>query len=65
MVGPPRSGKGAALIIPNALLWPDSLVVLDMRGETYQATAGYRSTFSKVVRFSPADEKGETECYNP
>ncbi|CAM5272558.1 hypothetical protein ATER59S_00107 [Aquamicrobium terrae] len=65
VVGPPRSGKGAALIIPNALLWPDSLVVLDMRGETYQATAGYRSTFSKVIRFSPADEKGETECYNP
>lgn len=65
VVGPPRSGKGAALVIPNALLWPDSLVVLDMRGETYQATAGYRSTFSKVVRYSPADENGETECYNP
>ena len=65
VVGPPRSGKGAALIIPNALYWPDSLVVLDIRGETYQATAGYRSTFSKVLRFSPADEKGDTECYNP
>ncbi|WLR95378.1 type IV secretory system conjugative DNA transfer family protein [Shinella zoogloeoides] len=65
VIGPPRSGKGAALIIPNCLLWPDSIVVLDMRGETYEATAGYRSKFSRVLRFSPADEKGETECYNP
>jgi type IV secretion system protein VirD4 len=65
VIGPPRSGKGASLIVPNCLLWPDSLIVLDMRGETYEATAGYRQKFSHVVRFSPADEKGETEKYNP
>lgn len=65
VIGPPRSGKGAALIIPNALLWPDSLVVLDMRGETYKATAGHRATFSQVIRFSPADETGDTAFYNP
>lgn len=65
VIGPPRSGKGAALIVPNCLFWPDSLIVLDMRGETYEATAGHRSTFSRVLRFSPADESGETECYNP
>jgi type IV secretion system protein VirD4 len=65
VIGPPRSGKGASLIVPNCLLWPDSLIVLDMRGETYEATAGYRQKFSRVVRFSPADEKGETEKYNP
>jgi type IV secretion system protein VirD4 len=40
VIGPPRSGKGASLIVPNCLLWPDSIVVLDMRGETYEATAG-------------------------
>ncbi len=65
VIGPPRSGKGASLIVPNCLLWPDSIVVLDMRGETYEATAGYRSKFSRVLRFSPADENGDTECYNP
>jgi type IV secretion system protein VirD4 len=65
VIGPPRSGKGASLIVPNCLLWPDSLIVLDMRGETYEATAGYRQKFSRVVRFSPADEKGDTEKYNP
>jgi type IV secretion system protein VirD4 len=65
VIGPPRSGKGASLIVPNCLLWPDSIVVLDMRGETYEATAGYRSKFSRVLRFSPADENGYTECYNP
>ncbi|WVT06404.1 type IV secretory system conjugative DNA transfer family protein (plasmid) [Sinorhizobium chiapasense] len=31
VIGPPRSGKGASLIVPNCLLWPDSIVVLDMR----------------------------------
>ncbi|TIS79566.1 MAG: hypothetical protein E5W94_04835 [Mesorhizobium sp.] len=36
--------------------------MLDMRGETYQATSGYRSTFSKVIRFSPADENGITRA---
>lgn len=65
VIGPPRSGKGASLIVPNCLLWPDSIVILDMRGETYEATAGYRSKFSRVLRFSPADENGNTECYNP
>nr|WP_255606996.1 type IV secretory system conjugative DNA transfer family protein [Brucella anthropi] len=65
VIGPPRSGKGASLIVPNCLLWPDSIIVLDMRGETYEATAGYRSKFSRVLRFSPADENGDTECYNP
>lgn len=65
VIGPPRSGKGAALIIPNALMWPNSIVILDLRGETYAATAGHRSTFSRVVRFSPADRDGNTEFYNP
>ena len=65
VIGPPRSGKGASVIIPNALLWPHSLVVLDLRGETYEATAGYRSRMSKVVRFAPADRDGNTACYNP
>ena len=46
-------------------VWPDSIVVLDMRGETYEATAGYRSKFSRELRFSTADENGDTECYNP
>jgi type IV secretion system protein VirD4 len=65
VIGPPRSGKGAALIIPNALMWPHSIVILDLRGETYEATAGHRSKFSRVVRFSPADRDGNTEYYNP
>jgi len=65
VIGPPRSGKGASIIIPNALMWPHSLVVLDLRGETYEATAGYRSRMSKVVRFAPADRDGNTACYNP
>lgn len=63
VTGPTRSGKGASLIIPNALLWPHSLVVLDIRGETFEATAGQRARFSKVHRFAPG--QGASHGYNP
>lgn len=63
VTGPTRSGKGASLIIPNALLWPHSLVVLDIRGETFEATAGHRARFCKVHRFAPG--QGASHGYNP
>src|SRR5215207_9907678 len=63
IVGPTRSGKGASLIIPNCLMWPHSILVLDIRGETFSATAGYRSGFTKVFKFAPLQP--ETHGYNP
>lgn len=63
VVGPTRSGKGTSLIIPNALLWPHSLVVLDIRGETFDETAGHRARFSKVYRFAPGQE--QSHGFNP
>ena len=36
-----RAGKGVGIIIPNLLDWPDSLVVLDVKRENYENTAGY------------------------
>ncbi len=40
---PTRSGKGVGVVIPNLLNWPDSVVVLDIKGENFDITAGYRA----------------------
>lgn len=37
-----RSGKGAALIIPNLLRWPDNALVIDPKGENAEVTAEIR-----------------------
>src|SRR5215216_3177093 len=44
---PPRMGK-SLLAISQLLTWPHSVIVNDVKGELYAATAGYRSTFSDV-----------------
>ena len=61
--GPTRSGKGSSLIIPNALEFRGSMVILDIRGETFDHTAGWRSRFSKVFKFAPAQRF--SHGYNP
>ncbi len=41
-VGPPRCGKGAGLIVPTLLSWRHSTLVLDIKGENWALTAGWR-----------------------
>jgi type IV secretion system protein VirD4 len=64
---PTRAGKGVGVIIPNLLDWPDSLVVLDIKQENYENTAGYRlkELGQRVVLFNPLDPSGRTARYNP
>ncbi|CAE6850520.1 Conjugal transfer protein TraG [Paraburkholderia aspalathi] len=62
---PPRSGKGAGLVQPNMLNWPGSVVLLDVRQESYRITAGFRSTFSETFLFNPVAEDGRTMQWNP
>jgi len=45
----PGSGKTQGLMIPNCLNWPGSLVGLDMKGECYQRTAGFRRAMGQEV----------------
>ena len=52
---PTRSGKGVGLVIPTLLSWTGSTVVHDIKGENWQLTAGWRSTFSHCLLFNPAD----------
>ncbi len=47
-----RGGKGL-LAISQLLTWPHSVVVLDIKGELYEATAGYRKTFGPVYVLDP------------
>jgi type IV secretion system protein VirD4 len=63
---PTRSGKGVGVVIPNLLNWPDSVVVLDIKGENYDITAGYRAEHGQAVyAFAPFDETARSHRWNP
>jgi type IV secretion system protein VirD4 len=60
---PTRSGKGVGIVIPTLLNWQRSTIVLDIKGENWQTTAGWRDQFSHTLRFNPRDP--ESARYNP
>lgn len=63
---PTRAGKGVGYVIPNLLNWPDSVVVLDVKKENWDRSAGFRSAHGQEVHlFDPLEENGRTACYNP
>jgi type IV secretion system protein VirD4 len=62
---PPRSDKGTAIVIPNLLTWPGSVVCLDLKLENWTITAGYRRRCGQdVFLFDPLNEAGDTACWN-
>ena len=66
LCAPARSGKGVGTIIPNLLHWPDSTLVVDIKGENFDVTSGFRARHGqKVFKFAPFDEKFETHRWNP
>lgn len=66
LAAPTRSGKGVGIVIPNCLNFSDSLVVLDIKGENFDITSGFRAKHGqKVYLFAPFDENGVTHRYNP
>lgn len=63
---PTRSGKGVGLILPTLLAWEGSTLVLDIKGENWALTAGFRrSQGQKVLRFDPSDMSGASAFFNP
>lgn len=63
---PTRSGKGVGVVIPNLLNWSDSVVVLDIKGENYDITAGYRAAHGQAVyAFSPFNDDARSHRWNP
>ena len=66
VVAPTRAGKGVGYVIPNTLLFNGSIVVLDVKGEIFEATSRHRqSEGDAVYRFSPFDFEHPTHRYNP
>ncbi|WP_022660082.1 type IV secretory system conjugative DNA transfer family protein [Desulfovibrio desulfuricans] len=63
---PTRSGKGVGLILPTLLAWEGSSIVLDIKGENWALTAGWRKSQDQtVLRFDPSDPSGASACFNP
>ncbi|WP_109353999.1 type IV secretory system conjugative DNA transfer family protein [Sphingorhabdus sp. EL138] len=63
---PTRSGKGTGIVIPNLLTWQGSVVVLDVKRENYDASAGFRARYGQdVYLFNPTNREGRTAHYNP
>lgn len=66
-LAPTRSGKGVGLVIPTLLSWEHSVVALDVKGENWALTSGWRhQNGHKVLRWDPTDAlEGRSAQYNP
>ncbi len=63
---PTRSGKGVGIVIPNLLSWPDSVVTVDIKGENFARTAGFRAAHGqKVYLWSPFADDNRSHRWNP
>ena len=67
VVAPTGRGKTTGFVIPNLLTFKGSAVVLDVKGESFEATARHRAGQGDgVFRFAPADwADRRTHRYNP
>ncbi len=65
---PTRSGKGIGLVLPTLLSWLESVFVLDIKGENWALTSGWRSKYAnnRCIRFDPSNPD-PTQCdgFNP
>ncbi|SDQ36831.1 type IV secretory system conjugative DNA transfer family protein [Pseudovibrio sp. Tun.PSC04-5.I4] len=62
---PTRSGKGVGVVVPTLLTWPGSTIVLDIKGENYAKTSGWRASQGQnVFYFEPTAVEGSAR-YNP
>jgi type IV secretion system protein VirD4 len=61
IVAPTRSGKGL-LATSQLFSWKHSVIINDIKGELFAATAGYRSTIGEVFVIDPT---GVGHCYDP
>ncbi len=67
IVAPTGRGKTTGFVIPNLLTWQGSAVVLDVKGECFEASARHRAAQGdKIYRFAPTDwDDKRTHRYNP
>ena len=66
VVAPTRAGKGVGYAIPNLLMFPGSIITLDVKGELFEATSRHRAAQGdEVFYFSPFDFEHGSHRYNP
>ena len=66
MTAPTRTGKTTSIAIPVLLTYEHSVVVMDLKGELFQATSGYRCSQGQAIyKFAPYAEDGRTHRFNP
>jgi len=60
------TGKGVGFVVPNGLYWGGTLILLDIKGENFTLTSGYRGGVlgQKIFRFDPLNEEGRTHAFN-
>jgi type IV secretion system protein VirD4 len=56
---PTGTGKTADWVIPTCFMWQGSLVVLDIKGEVFRATAGHRLAMGQTVYLFEPDSPTE------
>ena len=52
---PTRSGKGVGIVIPTLVSWDESVLVLDIKGENWALTSGFRERVleQRALKFDP------------
>lgn len=66
MTAPTRTGKTTCVAIPVLLSYQHSIVCMDLKGELFQNTSGYRAGIGqKIYKFAPYAEDGSTHRFNP
>ena len=62
-----RSGHRVGLVHPTLVTWRGSVVVLDIGGEHWASTAGWRrqTLDSRCLRFDPTSANGSAARFNP
>jgi len=63
VIAPTNTGKSVGVSLPTGLVWRESYIALDLKGENWRVTSGTRAAFGPVYRFAPAE--ATTHRYNP
>ncbi|MBZ7963309.1 type IV secretory system conjugative DNA transfer family protein [Campylobacter sp. W0049] len=66
VVAPPGTGKTSGIILPNLFTIPNSTIVLDIKGELFTKSAGYRQKNfnNEILLFEPFSDRN-TLFFNP
>src|SRR5919202_3020469 len=62
LIEAPTGGGKGLLAVCQLLTWDGSVLVLDIKGDLYLQTAGYRRRLGPVYRF---DTRGQGHCFDP